>query len=190
MLALVIVLSGCLSGNTADADESEPTVINNYYNQTTNQPPVFHVAGVGFGDDWRDGKVSTYDPSTGEELTRMYHEMPQFWFKVTDVDSNITDVGLDMDLDQVIDHHFINNESWSNFSYHEGPGIAQANGSMANMGHGEYAYYPNYCYATFNLIALDDDGGSKIIPYTLMIENMLPYDARSCQDDYTGVEER
>ena len=193
MLGALIVFSGCFGtgmsdGEGDDADTSGTTVINNYYNQSTNQPPIFHITDVGL-DNYDGGKVSTYDPSTGEELSRMYHATFQFWFIVTDIDSNITDVGLDLDLDQVIDHHFINNDSWSNFSYHESPGFAQSNGSMANMGHGEWAHHPRYCYATFNLIALDDDGGSEIIPYAIRIDEAVPHDADGCQDDYTGVEE-
>jgi len=133
MLALVIVLSGCLSGDTADADGSEPTVINNYYNQTTNELPVFHLVGGGAGfDEHGDERRSTYNSSSGEEESRMYFRTYQFWFSVTDVDGNITSVGLDMDLDHSIDHSFSNSDSWGNFSYHESPGIAWSNGSMAN----------------------------------------------------------
>ena len=199
LLVVLLPMSGCMDAavgdveGTEDAESTTPvvnntTVVNNYYNQTTNQPPQFYIAGVGYNDESL-GRVSTFDPSTGEELTRMYHTTFQFWFSVTDVDSNITSVGLDLDLDQVIDHPFVTNESWSNFTYHEGPGIAQSNGSLANYGHGEWASYPQYCFARFNLMAFDDDGGVQIIPYTLRMDDALPHDAVSCQSDYTGVED-
>ena len=170
MLALVIVLSGCLSGNTADADESEPTVINNYYNQTTNQLPVFHIASVGSPEDC-DEQRSTYNQSTGQEETRMYYRTYGFWLSVTDVDGNITAVGIDGDLDLVIDHPFTNNASWSdNLSYHESYGFAWSNttdGGMAHWG-GDWT---GYCYLRFNLIATDDGGGMTVIPYTMTIGN-------------------
>ena len=198
LLVVLLPLTGCLDLiDPANADEdaegtddidTNTTVINNFYNQTTNQPPIFHVAGAGY--DTEDfGRISTYDPSSGDELSRMYHTTFQFWFSVSDTDSNITSVGLDLDLDQVIDHYFTTNESWNNFTYHESPGIAQSNGSLANYGHGEWADYPRYCFARFNLMALDDDGGAQIIPYTLRMDDALPHDVNSCQSDYTGVEE-
>lgn len=186
MLALVIVLSGCLSGNTADADESEPTVINNYYNQTTNELPVFHIAGVGYDENYLEQR-STYNSTTGTEETRMYYKIFQFWFSVSDIDGNITAVGLDFDLDHSIDHAFSSSESWTNFSYHESPGIAFANGSMANYGNGEWAEYEQYCFATFNLIAIDDDSGVTLVPYTLPMNSYQTPD--TCEDDYTGWED-
>ena len=199
LLVVLLPMSGCMDNTVGEVEGTEDaesnttignntTVVNNYYNLTTNQPPIFHVAGAGY--DTEDfGRISTYDPSSGDELSRMYHTTFQFWFSVSDTDSNITSVGLDLDLDQVIDHYFTTNESWNNFTYHESPGIAQSNGSLANYGHGEWADYPRYCFARFNLMALDDDGGAQIIPYTLRMDDALPHDVNSCQSDYTGVEE-
>ena len=206
LLVVLMPMSGCMDAAVGDVEGTEDaesttqvvnntTVVNNYYNQTTNQPPQFYVAGVGYNNqiDFRDtmesGRISTYDPATGEELSRMYHTTFQFWFSITDIDSNITSVGLDLDLDQIIDHQFTTNESWSNFTYHESPGIAQSNGSLANYGHGEWADYAQYCFARFNLMAFDDEGGIQVMPYTLRIDDGVPRDAASCQDDYTGVEE-
>ena len=140
LLVILLPMSGCMDNaigeveGTEDAESTttvvnNTTIVNNYYNQTTNQPPQFYVAGVGYNNqiDFRDtmesGRISTYDPATGEELSRMYHTTFQFWFSITDIDSNITSVGLDLDLDQIIDHQFTTNESWSNFTYHESPGI-------------------------------------------------------------------
>ena len=138
MLGALIVFSGCFGtgttdGDDGDADTSGATVINNYYNQTMNELPVFHIAGVG-SDENDMGRLSTYNSSTGQEESRMYYRTFQFWFSVTDIDGNITAVGLDLDLDHVIDHEFLYNGSWDEFSYHESPGIAQSNGSMANYG--------------------------------------------------------
>ena len=174
MLALVITLSGCLSGNTADADESEPTVINNYYNQTTNHPPTIHIANVGQAGTPSDGPVdeqrSTYNQTTGEEETRMYYRTYGFWLSVIDVDGNITAVGIDGDLDLVIDHPFTNNASWSDFSYHESYGFAWSNTTSAGMAAygGDFA---GYCKLRFNLIAIDDADGMTVIPYTMTIGN-------------------
>ena len=179
-------MTGCF-GAVDNADAEEDTTI-----QTTNQPPQFHVAGVSSGEspDFRDitesGRISTYAPSTGEELASMYHSACGGWVSVTDVDSNITSVGLDFNLDQVIDHQFTTNESWSDLTYHESPGYAQSNGSLANYGYSDYA---QICFARFNLMAFDDEGGMQIIPYTLSIDQGVPHNAASCLDDYTGVEE-
>ena len=207
LLVVLLPLSGCMDNAVGEVEGTEDveststvvnntTVVNNYYNQTTNQPPQFYVAGVGYLSDidyrYDDGgRISTYDSSSGDELSRMYHTTFRFWFSVTDVDSNITSVGLDLDLDQIIDHQFTTNESWSNFTYHESPGIAQSNGSLANWQmHYEGGSNPIYCYARFNLMAFDDDGGVQVIPYALRMDDAVPHDAASCQDDYTGVEER
>ena len=196
LLVVLLPLSGCFDGTVGEAEgiddtDSNTTVINNYYNQTTNVPPVFHIASIGFENPDDYGRISTYDPSTGEELTRMYHVTPQFWFSVTDSDSNITDVGIDLDLDLVLDYHFMNNDSWGHLSFYTGPDIAQSNGSLANYGSGEWAHYETYCYVRFNLMALDDEGGVQIIPYTLNVEGMekLPHDADGCQADYSDFEE-
>jgi len=191
MLVILLPMSGCFDGGVGDAEAADDTdqgttVINNYYNQTSNQPPVIYVAEFrpvnGNDVPYADyGKVSTYDPNSGEELTRMYHLHWTWWFSVIDVDSNITAVGVDLDLDQVIDHHFINNDTWSNFSYHMSPGIAASNGSLTQ--------WPE-CFVRFNLMAIDDDGGVGLIPYTMRTNgNGLPNDIWGCQDDYTGAEE-
>ena len=189
LLVILLPMSGCFDDGIGDAEAADDTdegttVINNYYNQTSNQPPVIYVAEFrpvqGHNVPYADyGKVSTFDPNSGEELTRMYHLHWTWWFSVIDVDSNITAVGVDLDLDQVIDHHFINNDTWSNFSYHMSPGIAASNGSLTQ--------WPE-CFVRFNLMAIDDDGGVGIIPYT-MRDSELPHDVRGCQEDYTGVEE-
>ena len=161
--------------------------MNNYYNQTTNQPPQIYVAyfnevegrDVPYADF---GRISTYDPNTGDELTRMYHLHWYWWFSVIDVDSNISEVGVDLNLDQIIDHHFTTNDTWSNFSYHMSPGIPASSGSLTT--------WPQ-CYVRFNLMAIDDDGGIGIIPYTMPTNTyeLLPNDVRGCQEDYTGVQE-
>jgi len=175
MLGALIVFSGCVGTGTSDGegdddDTSGTTVINNYYNQTTNQPPVFHIASVGPNDDG-DEQRSTYNQTTGQEETRMYYRTYGFWLSVIDVDGNITEVGIDGDLDLVIDHPFTNNVSWSdNFSYHESYGFAWSNttgGGKAHWG-GEFT---GYCYLRFNLIATDDGGGMTVIPYTMTIGN-------------------
>ena len=197
LLVVLLPLSGCFENTVGDAegadDETSTTIVNNYFNQTANSQPLFHVASVGFetygGDDEDYGRVSTYDSNTGEELSRMYHVTPVFWFSVTDPDSNITSVGIDLDLDQVIDYQFPNNSNWSDLMFHKGPEIAQSEGSLGS--YAQYGSAPSMCFVRFNLMALDDDGGVGILPYTMLAEgnNVLPHRAEGCQADYTGVEE-
>ena len=204
LLVVLLPLSGCMDNTVGGVEGSEDsesntditnttTVVNNYFNQTTNIPPIIHIASIGLSEESSDyGRVSTYNSSTGEELSRMYHVTPQMWFSVTDVDSNITEVGIDTDLDQKIDHSFFNNNSWSNLSFYTGPDIPQSDGSLANRYVGtEWFYQPSSCYVRFNLMAVDDQGGIQIIPYTLLAEGygILPSNAESCQEDYTGLEE-
>ena len=185
LLVVMLPMSGCFDDAVGDAEGTDDanagtTVINNYYNQSSNQDPVFHIAGLSV-DQYDTGRVSTYDSNSGEELTRMYHATIGFWFTVTDVDSNITSVGLDLNLDNMIDHEFSNNGSWSNFTYFESPGIAQSNGTATGKYH--------HCIARINLIALDDAGGRALIPYALNIEQSVPSQTDGCLADYTGVED-
>jgi hypothetical protein len=184
LLVVMLPMSGCFDDAVGDAEGTDDstsgtTVINNYYNQSSNQDPVFHIAGISI-DEYDVGRISTYDSNSGEELTRMYHATIGFWFSVTDVDSNITSVGFDLNLDNIIDHELTNNGSWSDFAYFETPGIAQSNGTIS---------WRNYCTARFNLIALDDAGGRALVPYALSIEQSVPHQTQGCLEDYTGVEE-
>jgi len=189
LLVVMLPMTGCFDDAVGDADAQEDA--SNNTSSATNIPPVFHIASLGFEDSNDYGRVSTYNSSTGEELSRMYHVTPQFWFSVTDPDSNIIAVGIDLDLDHIIDHNFTNNDSWSYLSFYKGPDIAQSTGSLANYGTGEWASNPNYCYVRFNLMALDDEGGVEIFPLTLNIEgnDKLPSQADGCQSDYTNVPE-
>jgi len=191
MLGALIVFSGCfgtgMSDGEDDADASGTTTVNNYYNVTTNELPVFHITGGG-GYDVTEQR-STYNMTTGAEETRMYYASYQFWFSVTDIDGNITSVGLDLDLDHLIDHVFYNNASWDEFSYHKTPGIAFSNGTMANRGNGEWAETPNECFTRFNLIAIDDDGGKTLLPYTLSLDYGSSDRPAACGMDYTGWEQ-
>ena len=200
LLVVLLPMSGCFDGGSIGVAEGtennentnevvNQTIVNHhYYNQSYNSAPVFHVAGIGL-DENDYGRVSTYDPNSGEELTRMYHATLQMWFSVTDVDSNISVVGIDMDLDQNIDHPFTAVSTWNNLSYYESPGIAQSNGTLANNGAGEWGYEPYMCYARANLVAVDEHQGIAVHPITIRIDRALPYDSQGCQDDYTGDED-
>ena len=186
VLAMVIFLSGCLSSGTADADESEPTVINNYYNETTNELPVIYFLGFDSGTslDNHYSSNSTFNSSTGIEEYRMYYLTLGLVFTVIDIDGNITDVGIDLDLDQELDHVLVNNDSWSNYSTHFTPGIALSNGSSVSLAGDWY----ERCYVTFNLIALDDDGGKSLIPLTRGVDGGFDQSDRGCKENYTHID--
>ena len=200
LLVVLLPLSGCFGNEAIDPAEgtsvggesehsTNQTIVNHYYNQSTNTPPIFHIAGIGIHDRDHDndyGRVSTYDPNNGSELTRMYFATLQMWFSITDADSNISSVGIDMDLDQTIDHLFQPVTSWDDLSYYESPGIAQANGTLANNGVGEWGHEAYMCFARVNLIAIDEHHGISINPITIRIDTALPYDSDGCQSDYTG----
>lgn len=163
MLVILLPMSGCFDGAVGDAEAEEETVV-----ETENQLPVFHIAGVGSSDETR----STYNTTTGDEETRMYYSIYKFWFSVYDADGSITQVGLDIDLDSEIDYEFTTNGSWSDFSYHESFGMAWSNTTMANpIGSSQWGHEPIYCFHRFSLIALDNDGGTTVVPYTPYVGN-------------------
>ena len=163
MLVILLPMSGCFDDAVGDAEGTDDV------QDEPNINPVFHIASVGSYDEQR----STYNTSTGEEETRMKYRNYVFWFSVIDIDSNILSVGLDTDLDLIIDQEFTTNNSWSDFSRHVSYGLAWSNTTMANSGSQYYVSYeePFFCYQRFNLIALDDDGGITVVPYTMQIGN-------------------
>lgn len=182
LLVVLLPLSGCMDNTVGDAEgtddiDSDVTVVNHYYNQTTNHPPIIHMASIGqtgeFGEEQEaDERRSTYNQTTGEEESRMYYRYYGLWFSVIDADGNITAVGIDGDLDLTIDHEFSldANSSWSDITYHESYGFAWSNttnGGVGSWGGG----FDGYCYLRFNLIAIDNDGGLTVNPYTMTIGN-------------------
>ena len=182
MLVILLPLTGCFDAAVGDAEGTDDAETND---SSINQPPVLHVTSIGINDS--PNKISTYNSSTGEEETRMYYTTVQFWLTATDVDGTISVVGLDLDLDNEIDHEFTNNGSWdADFSFHESPGIAQSNGSLANYGQYDYG---DRCFARLNLVAIDDDGAMTLIPYSVHLYHVNVVRYHPCLDDYAGYEE-
>jgi hypothetical protein len=111
MLALVIVLSGCLGGNTVDADESNGNI-------THALPP-----SIGY-------------------ITSDASNYPTVYVYVTSFSNNITDFGVDVDLDGTIDQSI----NWSS------PQLLDVSaGNQTQM-------RENRCVFTFGLWAMDDQG--------------------------------
>ena len=89
LLVVMLPMSGCFDDAVGDAegsedDDSGTTIINNYYNQT-NTPPVIYSGDSGI--HWASG--------TWQEL--------RVESMVLDIDGVVTNYGLDIDLDGVID---------------------------------------------------------------------------------------
>ena len=55
---------------------------------------------------------------------------------------------------------------------------------MANHAWYEHSGEPQRCFASFNLIAVDDEGGKVLIPYTYLLGGSNGLEG--CMADYTG----
>ena len=152
MLSAVIVMSGCFGTGSTDGDEgSMPN--SPLTNNQTNEPPVAY---------WTVDKITYdhvhYNSSTGQELLTRYTTFG-WHISAIDFDGNISSVGIDFNLDGMIEIPFTSN-NWSEFSYQEGPvNLTFADADMVPS--------DNYCYWRMNLIVIDDDGGKFINPITL-----------------------
>ena len=162
MLALVIVLSGCfgMGANETDAQNNS---------ENANILPVIYIESVNYcanGPDWTSCDV---DGDTAEDLN--FHDAnPTFvgLMGVWDYDGQIMQFGIDWNMDSEIDWDF-----WSNGSLVlSGFGPVYANADVFPWLYPEE--YPSYLdksdgtprnsYQFVNVIAVDNDGGTTIIP--------------------------
>ena len=151
MLALVIVLSGCL-GNTSDgvdAEDESTTIVNNFYNNTTveyNAPPVISGTVV-YRDYW--------DSEQGVLIEDVFVSTSVAW----DYDGTVVAFGIDLDMDGIIDANFT--EAYDQYLYR----YLNTTGDWINpQSYDDIQEGRNGCYQFLNLIAVDDDGASTIIP--------------------------
>ena len=158
LLVVLLPLSGCFENTVGDAegadDESGTTVVNNYYNQTNQLPVIFSGHTTGGGD--------------------------QFYLNVMaqDFDGNITNFGVDVDIDGVIDIQL------SPLPYNKITMDYAENWSNPVL-YNPDAYPENYdydltCQQWLQLIAIDDDGGVSHHPILVMSE----YDDENDDDIY------
>jgi hypothetical protein len=164
MLVVLLPMSGCFDGAVGDAegtDESESTVINNYYNNTTveqNSPPVL-VGGIALTSS------CPINPECG--VNEMIWPTLSGFSMVQDYDGHVVSFGIDLDLDLTIDF-----EMPGNYSQYEMRMSFEMNESLLNPI--QESYYStslsmvdvgrSYCYQIVNIIAIDDDDAATISP--------------------------
>ena len=145
LLVVMLPMSGCFDGAVGDAEgttEEDTTTINNYYNQTNQLPVIFN------------------------QMSRSYDQF-HLNVMVQDFDGNITDFGVDIDIDGVIDLQvspfpydrvtFGYNESWSNPVLYNPDNVDEQN-----------PLYGLTCQQWLQLIAIDDDGGISHHPLLII----------------------
>ena len=142
MLALVIVFSGCLSGNTDGQEEIVPE-------EDENSPPLIY-GHVTYESYW--------DEDSGELLEPGLVSTSIVW----DYDGEVVAFGIDWTMDGIIDQNFTGNYSELEYRY------MPTNGDWFNpQSYDEVQEGRNGCYQFVNVIAIDDDGASTINPQTI-----------------------
>ena len=147
LLVILLPLTGCIdASDNAEADENDAVV-------TQNNPPVIY--GGGYFSDYYD-----YDTSTLHEDVIIVQAMAK------DFDGVVVELGVDVDLDGVIDFYVNDIENYtlemvSNGSDWMNP--VHWNPSAGSSLDGT-------CYQWLSLIALDDDGAMDIKPFKAYFE--------------------
>jgi hypothetical protein len=167
MLVILLPLTGCIDvSDNADAQEETPTQqsMNNHH------PVIFGNAY--FGDYWHGSNSST---STDVLVGLTLHAL--------DFDGNVTDFGIDVDKDGVID---LPVQNWQE----AGPErVMIANSDTYNWknpiefdswGSGDV----EYCHQWLSIIAIDDDGDITVEPFMVI----FAYDdeAETCTNESTS----
>jgi len=163
LLVVLLPLSGCFDDAVGDAEGTgdESTIINNYYNNTTISENSLPVIVGGFS-------LTTTCPNVGTDCG--YNEM--VWpvlggsSMVVDYDGDVVSFGIDFDMDYVIDL-----EMPGNYSQYETRVNFQMNESFLNPIHHTGVLDQTLidagwssCHQWVNIIAIDDDNGTTIIP--------------------------
>ena len=152
MLALVIVLSGCFGLGANDSDGHDTS-------SSTNMLPVIYIEAFDFCGEGQgcDADGDRYADVTAPNTT--FISLSVAW----DFDGIITQFGVDWTMDGVIDQGFTDNFSNHTVRY------ANASYDWMLLSSDVRQEYPDYLegrqgYQFVNVIAIDDDGGTTIIP--------------------------
>ena len=140
MLVILIPMSGCFGTvDNADGDDGKQTIVNNYYysNTTTNQLPVIF------------GKAMYTYPN--DLVVRAV---------AIDYDGNITQCGIDVNLDAVIDFDSNCDDAHAQEVVHVGTSY------LTSL----FQYDDGACSQFASLIAVDNDGGKTIMPFRIFTE--------------------
>ena len=135
-------MPGCLDSigdSEADGDSS------------TNQQPVFYSWGYTFQYESNDDGSLNYS---------VFHL--EWQFSVIDFDGTISEVGIDTNLDGIIDHDFTS-DNWSDPEQIFELAIDYENATFTTE---PEDFDGELCYFALNLIAVDNDGVKSVEPYT------------------------
>ena len=136
------IMPGCLDSvgdSEVDGDSS------------TNQQPVFYSWGYTFQYENNDDGSLNYS---------VFHL--EWQFSVIDLDGTISEVGIDTNLDGIIDHDFTS-DNWSDPEQIFELAIDYENATHTTE---PEDFDGELCYFALNLIAVDNDGVKSVEPYT------------------------
>ena len=142
MLALVIVLSGCFGNTTNETDAQQSQQV------SQNAPPVI------FGSISVPGGYCPY-----ENGSRMCEGMAVL--SASDIDGNVTDLGVDFDFDGIIDTNF--SGDFHSITRYDFTFSMMAKEVINRQG-------LDGCYGQVLIIAIDDSNESVIEPYQFPLD--------------------
>ena len=149
LLVVMLPMSGCFDDAVGDAEGTDESEVNEELlnNSTNNENPLIYIWG------------QTLDAGCPNRTSCTF----SWTISVMDIDGNVSSVGIDSDLDGVIDHEFIS-EDWTQHTQEfDGPVDWSSDNAVQKSPSHEW------CYFAFNLIAIDDDGGKSIHPITKIL---------------------
>ena len=173
LLVIGASLAGCTSNdNVGDINEENggTTIINEYVNETyevTNytyiQPPIIYQ------HSW----VSCTSGYSNNSSTDVEINCIGYEFAATDIDGNITEFGIDVNSDFIIDINITGNTSLPQ-------NVLINNTSLENT---QWHSYGSLCVLALNIIAIDDSGETSLkMLYAPLSANNLPEGFCNTQD--------
>ena len=153
LLVILLPMSGCFDGAVGDAEGTDESEVGEeaLNNSTNNENPLIYV----WHWQYNNGPVTNCQNRTTCTFT--------WTISVMDIDGNISSVGIDSDLDGVIDHEFVSDDWTQHVQDFVGPVDWSTDNAVKKKTSHEW------CYFAFNLIAIDDDGGKSIHPITEIV---------------------
>ena len=146
VLVLLIIMSFIMPGCLDSVGDSEVDG-----DSSINQQPVFYSWGYTFQYENNDDGTLNYS---------VFHL--EWQFSVIDFDGTISEVGIDTNLDGIIDHDFIS-DNWSDPEQIFELAIDYENATFTTE---PEDFDGELCYFALNLIAVDNDGVKSVEPYT------------------------
>ena len=167
LLVILLPLTGCIDiSENVDAQEETPTQEN-----ISNHHPVIFGSAY-FGDYWHNSNSST---STDVLIGRTLHAL--------DFDGNVTDFGIDVDKDGIIDLPIQNwEETGAELTMVANSDVYDWKNPIEfdSWGNGDV----EYCHQWLSIIAIDDDGDMTVEPF--MVDFQYDDENDSCTTENTN----